>query len=489
DYRPRLPGRHAWRLLLRERGGPAVELAAGEVAVSAAADRGFLRRSARAATLFARDDGSFAYPIGQNLVQAVDRQQPFPYPFTVPPDQGTYTYDRYFTRMGDAGMNIARLWMTPWSFGLEGNPSWRDFHGIGRYNLANAWRLDHVFDEAGRHGIDLLLTIHHQSEFTMDFGSRAWLDSALNRAQGGPLRDPGRFFHEPAVLEVYRKRMRYLVARWGDRTNLAAWELSGEANLFPRYDEAAAARWHQAMIDHLAAIDPYRHLVFTHTHNWQLGNELWALPGIDVVQGNGYIRPPNRTPDHVRNFDRYLAEVAGFAKPVLVAEYGGRSEQGAPSGDYLEAQLHSGLWASLVRPFAGAALHWWWNFVDGADLYPHYRGLTRFAAGIDRLARDYRVADPRLRPDAGLRAAGMQAADAGFYWIHDPGIFEAWKDLPERAGARLVIPGLAPGRYRIELWDTRGDGPRERSEAIVDGELVIDLPPVRRDLAVKVVPE
>lgn len=488
DYRARQPGRHTWRLLLSERQAAAASLAQGSFTATPATAAGYLRRSTTRPELLARDDGSFAYPIGHNLVQAVDLQQPFRYPFAVPPDQGTYTYDRYFTRMAGAGMNIARLWMTPWSFGLEGHPQWRGFHGLGRYSLANAWRLDHAFDEAGRLGIDILLTVSHQSEFNMNFGSMAWVDSALNQRNGGFMRTADAFFTEPRVLDAYRKRMRYLVARWGDRTNLAAWEIFGEANLLPSYDPAACAVWHQAIIDQLRTTDIYRHLVFSHTHNWQEGYELWALPGIDCVQGNGYIRPPNRSPNHVRNFDRYLAEVGRFAKPVLVAEYGGRSELGAPSADYLEAQLHSGLWASLVRPFAGAALHWWWNFTDGADLYGHYRGLTRFAAGIDRLARDYRPVYPQLRPAAGLAVAGMQAADAGIYWIHDPDCFENWAGLSERSGAVLAVTGLKPGRYRVEFWDTMAGTISGRRDIEVGDETLIPLPAVTRDLAVKILP-
>ena len=44
----------------------------------------------------------------------------------------------------------------------------------------------------------------------------------------------------------------------------------------------------------------------------------------------------------------------------------------------------------------------------------------------------------------------MQAADAGFYWLYDPGIFEHWAPLPPHAGAVLHLDGLAPGRYRLE---------------------------------------
>jgi hypothetical protein len=489
NYRARQPGIHRWRLLVSDHAAAPTAVSTGEFTATPSTHPGYLRRSPKKPDLLMRDDGSFAYPIGQNLAQAVDLEQPFPYKFTVPPAQGTYTYDRYFQDMAGAGMNLARLWMTPWSFGLEGNPRWQDFHGLGRYSQANAWRLDQVLDRGEKLGIDILLTLCHQSEFNTNFGSKAWYDSAFNPRNGGTLRRPEAFFTDPEVQLQYQHRMRYLIARWGDRPNVAAWEFFGEANLFPGFDPAACARWHQELLTYVRKTDPYQHLIFTHVHNWQRGHELWALPGIDCIQGNGYIRPPNDSPNHVRNFDRYLAEVQLYRKPVLVAEYGGRAEQGAPSHDYLEAQLHSGLWASLVRPFAGVALHWWWNFTDGARLYGHYKGLSRFAAGIDRLERDYAPARVTLQPNAGLVVAGMQAKDAGFYWVHDPRIFEHWQGLKPHAGAVLRLSGLRPGRYRLELWDTMTGNVNEVRELNIEGEISIALPTINRDLAVKLLPK
>jgi hypothetical protein len=186
------------------------------------------------------------------------------------------------------------------------------------------------------------------------------------------------------------------------------------------------------------------------------------------------------------NFDRYLAEVHSYHKPVLVAEYGGRSELGAPSEDYLQGQLHSGLWASFVCPFAGTALHWWWNFTDGADLYGHYSGLARFAVGIDRLARDYHPVRPRVvGGDGPLLAAGMQDADSGFYWIHHPDIFENWLTVPTVTGAGLRLGGLAAGRYRLEFWDTLAGTIVATREEELGPVSAIALPAVPRDLALK----
>ncbi|MEK7414631.1 MAG: beta-galactosidase, partial [Planctomycetota bacterium] len=487
DYRPRNPGTYRWKLLVTDRGKPVGSQAAGEFTATPATHPGYIKRSPTKPDLLMRDDGSSYYPIGQNLCQAVDLQEPFPYPFKVQPDQGSYTYDRYIQRMAEAGMNLARVWMTPWSYGLEGNPRWQDFHGQGRYNLANAWRLDHLLDDSEKRGIDILLTTTHMSEFNTQWTSKAWYDSAMNVSNGGCLRRADDFFTSAEVMKQYRHRMRYLVARWGSRPNIVAWEFFGETNLMPGYTEALSARWHSELAKFVEQLDAGRHLIFTHCHNWQEGHKLWALPEIDCVQGNGYIRPPNHTPNHVINYDNYLQEVVRYKKPVLVAEFGGRSELGAPSFDYLEAQLHSGIWASLVEPFAGLALHWWWNFVDGANLYPHYRGLANFAAGIDRIAHDYRQVKPTIiSARSRLAAAGMQDSNSGFYWIYDLEIFENWKNVPTTANARIELHNLKPGLYRLEFWDTMAGKTVAVREETLSADPTIALPPVPRDLALKI---
>lgn len=489
SHRPRQAGVHRWRVLLTESDGPEHELTTGRytaVVGETAPHPGYIRRSADKPELFARSDGSFHYPIGHNLCHAIDLRPPVRYSFTTPPDHGSYTFDRYFARMAAAEMNLARIWLTPWSYGLEGNPDWQHFHGAGRYNLANAWKLDHLLDDGERLGIDVLLTITHMSEFQTAWGSAAWHDSALNRANGGCLTRPEDFFTSAKVLQLYRQRLRYLVARWGDRPNILAWEFFGEANLMPGFRAQDCARWHEELAHHLRELDLDRHLIFTHTHNWQEGNELWSLADIDCVQGNGYIRPPNVTTDHVRNFDRYLREVTHYGKPVLVAEYGGRSELGAPSEDYLRGQLHSGIWASFTSPFAGLALQWWWNFTDGADLYGHYRGLARFAAGIDRLTHDYWPVRSRIAAeDTILHVAGMQSADSGFYWIHHPNIFVAWDDVPTIGNATLRVSDLQPGRYQLECWHTLRGEILLTTIVELSGQNDLPLPAIERDLAVK----
>jgi len=297
-----------------------------------------------------------------------------------------------------------------------------------------------------------------------------------------------RMVSDPRAKANYKQLLRYLVARWGHSTSVMAWELWGEVNLVDGYNgrRAEVGDWHAEMGRYLRGIDPYAHPIFSHTHNWQRGYQLWALPEIECVQGNGYIRPPNRSTDHTVNFAGYLREVQRFRKPVFVAEYGGRSELGAPDKDYLEAQLHSGIWSSLCFEFGGCAAQWWWDFIDGEDMYRHYRGLAAFAADIDRLDEQFAHVTPRVRsPDNALLADGMHGERSAFYWVHHHDIFENWDELPPIPGGVLLADGLAPGRWRVVFHDTMSGEPIDERSITLTGRLELQLPRVHRDLAIK----
>ncbi|MFM2089720.1 MAG: hypothetical protein RLZZ127_209, partial [Planctomycetota bacterium] len=484
-WRPQQPGLHRWRIRSQDAGGARTDLA-GELTALPGDRPGYIRIAATDPTLLERRPGGWFYPIGQNLCQELDLQQPIPDEMPGQDRNGTYTYDRFLDRMGAARMTWFRLWLTPWSFGLEGRRGWPGFHGHGRYSQENAWRLDHVLDRAEALGMAVNLTLTHKSEYALD---NCWADAPLNAGQGGPLADRRDFFTDPGVRTSYRKRLRYLVARWGDSPAVMAWELFGEANLVPGYEPSEAADWHRDLARTLQSLDHDRHPVFTHCHNWQVGTSLWELPEIGCVQGNGYIRPPNRTTDHVVNFARYLDEVARFRKPVFVAEYGGRSELGAPSADYLHAQLHSGLWASWTGPFAGAAFPWWWNVTDGLGWYRSFTALVVANAGADRLAHPHRQVRPAVAGDD-LAAVGMQAADRGAYWIYGREVFTTVSGRRPRPETTLALTGLRPGAVVLRWFDTMTGTVLDQDGAVIgrDGRLRCRVPPFRGDVALRLDP-
>ncbi len=485
-FAPTEEGRH--RLVISAADSDGNRCDSGEIrfTVKGTAGRGYVRRSEKKPRYLCTDDGRFFYPIGHNICHPVDRKKAYEYEFSVPPDRGTFSYDGFMEKMSENGENWGRVWLTFWHLGLEGPPKWRASHGLGFYNMENAWKLDHILQEAEEKDIYLNLTLDHYSEF-----KQSWRDNPYNRANGGPLARPWQFFVNSKSLEYYKKKLRYVVARWGYSTHVMAWELWGEVNLVPGYKrwKRVVTLWHKIMAAYLKRLDPWKHLVFSHCHDWQKGYSLWRVEEIDCVQGNGYIRPPNVSINHTVNFARYVRDVYRFNKPIFVAEYGGRSELGAPSGDYLEAQLHTGLWSSILFPFAGAAMHWWWNFIDGRNLYFHYRALSRFTRDIDRLKYDLKHVRGRIVPkNAGGKASGMIDArgEFAFFWVYDLRVFKTLKDISEKKGLKLEVSGLRRGMFEVEYWNTYSGEIIDTRQLTNTGTLTCPLPSLRGDMAVKI---
>ena len=60
-----------------------------------------------------------------------------------------------------------------------------------------------------------------------------WEDNPYNAANGGPVAadDPAAFFTDPTARDLFKKRLRYLVARYGAYRDILAWELFNEISV------------------------------------------------------------------------------------------------------------------------------------------------------------------------------------------------------------------------------------------------------------------
>jgi len=478
-------------------------------------DPGFVRISKKDPLYFEFDNGDFYYPFGHNVRSPSDSRKPYPYDFTFNKDLGTYLYDEYFARMAEAGENWSRVWMATWWCGLEWRKDWYGYHGIGRYNVENAWRLDYIMDLAEKHNLYLqVVTMNHgQLSTKID---KDWHNNPMNVQNGGflDIKKSHSFYSNPKARELVKQRLRYTVARWGYSKNLLAWELSSENEFTYEYWPLAErmkdgqdivppqiVKWHADMANYVRQIDPWGHIVSTHyAHPWR-GAAIWRLPEIDFVQTNaytafrelGYFR--SGLAKVVDNF--YYQRTRPFNKPSLVAEYGWQWNN-APS-DNLDAELHNGPWIMYTTPLSGSVGFWWWLHIHFQDRYQHYRAFANYIEGEDR--RGLNLVQSRCSvksKENSLSARGLQNDQMAYVWVFY-GLYRkqgrvyrgvsqpTLKNIPLVSGAGLTIPGLKDGTYNVEFWDTyEGVITDEQEIVFSDGVLQIDLPPVQNDLALKV---
>lgn len=380
-FTPTEVGPYVYAVRLRNRFGDVqgdVTSDAGRFDATPSEAAGFLRVAKANHRYFEFDAGRPFFAVGQNL-------------------QNDWPYYRHSRLLAAGGANALRVWTfchwtwLEWSFTgpirWAGPGDWmRSYAGAGRYNQRVAWIADDCLERWTRDGLFVMLCLGNATgggelSATRDGSYGSWAGHPYNKAHGGWLDDPHQFWTDPRARQLYRQRLRYIVARWGYSPNIWAFEF---------WNELGAARpeiadWHREMGRYLRQIDPNRHLVTTST--WT-GNAdkfaaVWDLPEMDFTQGHHYGALPGmvaRIGEHLRR----------WPKPYINGEGGGppaRPEEGgnAPAGtlDPESIEFHNSLWAPLGLGSAGTTLPWWWrDRVEPQDLFSHYRAVARFADGV-----------------------------------------------------------------------------------------------------------
>jgi hypothetical protein len=281
--------------------------------------------------------------------------------------------------------------------------------------------------------------------------------------------------------------------------------------------------WVGEMASYIKAVDPYRHLVTTHFSHPDRGEGTLLRPEVDFATSNAYSAfdelrahesrfdaanalamfwagnnsDPNRPPKILVNGFHV------FKKPALVEEQGrhwmGVEEKRGVliqnnSREQLDADLHAGLWGSMVQPLAGATGYWWWLHVHFDNRYDEYKALAKFMAGEDlRPQKGETALEPIFREIQGgnepLHGRALKSNQRMYAWIYHPQTPLGGK-VSEVSGGLMHISSLKPGMYTVEYWDTY-KGALLRSEEMTMGEARVELklPTVNRDLAIKVKPK
>lgn len=495
---------------------------------------------------FGFGDGTMMYPAGLNLRSPSDtrdgRRDPQVFEkVQLAEKRKTYQYDEYFEAFQKGGLNWARVWMCSWWLGLEWYRKWPGFRGAGYYNLANAWRLDHLVDEAGRRNIYIQLAlmnhgqistrIDHEWEYhpynyyepeaytphsrVTDRELQLRPDCETFRRPAGFLKHPEEFFTDERARRLTRNRLRYIVARWGYSEHIFAWVLSSEVEFtgeywLRAYDKGErspkTAAWHAEMVKYLKETDPYQHLVSTHFSHPHRGGNVWQVQEIDFIQSNAYStfwwlggrgmnreearssgkpEPSAGAPAAVkRYYDTWLSR---YSRPVIVGEWGGHWMSN--ERPFLDAELHTGTWAMVVSPMAGATGFWWWPHVHFRDKYGLTAPALTFASKRNRpvsgIAAVHGKLDKSFQGAYGAMAYGRPDWGADCYIWHRQLVYDITQPRTYSDNGTLTITGLQPGFYQVTFWNT-WDGSKMGTREVsgLSGSLEVQVPEFKGDIVV-----
>lgn len=378
-FAPSETGRYTWSLRLRDRSG---EISGGEGAFTCVQgpSKGFIRVSRADPHYLAFDSGEGYFAIGHNL-------------------PGYHTSgqlaEEAMRKYAAAGENFNRWWMYSYQLGIE----WSD--KLGWYRQDAAARLDQALAWGHDLGIYYMLCMDtHQ-----DYREGGWERNPFNAKNGGPCANAGEWFTNEQARALYRKRLRYTVARWGYSPNVLAWEFGNEFEGWADSPDEIKLPWHREMSDYLAGIDPYRHLITTSFWSHTGPPAYWRLPNIDVVQTHLYTNDNRNVAEWVRELS--LKQFRDWDKPHIFGEFGIRSHTTTEDKDPEGWGIHNALWAGLTSFCAGGPMPWWHeNYIDPLNLYFHFTALANFTADLPLgtakwrpLEVEVRFADPNRSPE------------------------------------------------------------------------------------------
>ncbi|MBN1898248.1 MAG: DUF5060 domain-containing protein [Spirochaetes bacterium] len=310
---------------------------------------------------FILTDGSVFYPFGLSLG------------WVVPEDKNSYL--GYLNKFAKSGMNWTRMWNIPWGLTLEWLKPKRG--GLGQYSQEDADQWDKIIEFASENGIYIQFCINNYRDLAKGYN---WENNPYCYINGGPIQEPEDFFTDKIARKYFRRKLLYIVARWGYATSIMAWELFNEVDLTTNFDDGKVARWHEEMADYLKSIDAFQHIITTSFSRRTGGKETFELEEMDFSQTHVYTEDFRQA-----LFTIPQVKIKEFDKPHVMGEIGGSIETGTEEArDEQGVRIHNVIWYSFLAAEPSSALYWWWDeYIERNDLYYHFGHYSDLTKDVD----------------------------------------------------------------------------------------------------------
>ncbi len=383
-----------------------------------------------------------------------------------------WTYDYLLPTLSKNGANFFRTWMCYWNMPLE----WQKVGSTKRYSNTDKYfnpgaikRMDELVDLTDSLGLYFMLTLDWHGHL-MEGGG--WKNSPYNMINGGPAKTPTEFFTLRSARDKYKNKLRYVVARWGYSTSIAAFEFFNEIDnaafngadsiLIPH---AAITQWHDEMSRYLKDVDPYGHMVTTSiSHRDIMGMN--SIAYIDFNQKHIYKHTekiPAIYPDYIKD----------FGKPYVVAEFGYRWEDDDPKyGEGFDYDYKRGLWYGLFSPTPILPMTWWWELFDTRDMTPYFNGVRQIS---DEMLKAGKGAFEQFAVSADrIETHGVKCGSKYFIYLlnntHEKIVSPVSFDFT--GGQRVTVQTFDPGtrRYKTLTNFIAGNGKLLINGIALDGE-------------------
>lgn len=283
-----------------------------------------------------------------------------------------FEYENFIPKLSDSGVNIIRTWMIYWNLPVDwqavDNAS-RYENSSSRFNKTGAERLDDLIGLAEENDMYVMLVLDSHAGYI----SEGWEINPYNKKNGGYASTPKEFFSFEESREQYKDKLRYMVARWGYSTRIAAWEFFNEVDNI-MYEEgqdvipdSVVVDWHKEMSDYLVSIDPFGHIVTTSISHRDVEG-LNDIDNIHINQRHMYKETGN-IPEAI---DQYTK---AHDKPYIIGEFGYEWDWQINFNEIKSGKVNDfkrGLWLGMFSPTPVMPMSWWWEYFDEKGVVSYF---------------------------------------------------------------------------------------------------------------------
>ena len=268
--------------------------------------------------------------------------------------------DQFFKKLHASGVNLLRVMVeTPVGGDLIEKP-------LGAFVPEQVAWLDGIVKLARKYDIKLMVT--PWDTFWMN---HRWDSNPYNVKNGGPVEKKVDFITKREAIEAEKKRLKFIIDRWGNTGTIFAWELLNESDYWWEASPEQVTAWAKEMGDFVREYEKGKwgrnHLICISTGRpipdgaW--GELAYRMPGMDLATTHLYLDAANAPNEPIgpaiaiRRGVNYALSQIKDNRPYIDGEDG-------PINRWIEDQklddavFHNMVWAHLASGGAGSGLRW-----------------------------------------------------------------------------------------------------------------------------------
>lgn len=333
-----------------------------------------------------------------------------------------FNYHYLLTTLAQNGGNFFRTWMIYWNLPID----WKIVRNTNRYensdsrfNESAIERMDEMVELCDSLGVHFMVALEAHGGYLRD----GWKINNYNTTQGGPAENPQQFFAMEEAREMYKDKLRFMVARWGYSPAIGAFEFFNEIDNVIYNDEGdrrlsdeVIRDWHDEMSRYLKKIDPFGHLVTTSVSHRDVKG-LNDLPGIDFNQKHIY-RNTRAIPSTLEEYSKK------HDKPYVIGEFGYEWDWNVNFYEIADEKINDykrGLWYGLFSPTPILPMSWWWEFFDEMDVRDYFGNVRKISDLILEKREDGNIEKAEVNvTNDDIEHFAIKAGNSYFIYLFNP---------------------------------------------------------------------